>query len=448
MSQENEFVIHKPPAELAQTQDPIELDTLEDYPYKSVALGSTRANLTGLWRYWRPYYQTKRAPCDAHCPVANHVVDFIQTMLEGHWLEAANILRAENPLPAITGRICHRPCEMHCNRRPYDQRIAIHDIESILAAVQYQPLDLPLPDRSRSVAVVGSGPAELAFAHFMALLHHQVTLFEAAADLGGRLRYGPQSRHLPDGILDAEIERIVAGRVTIQRREIKRAELETDYQVVFGSLDSPDHLSLHVSNPDSPGSGQHAGPMELLGGKDHQEPNIPIPLRVSEAIGYGKWVALLLDADWRGLDAAAVLARIQLGGNSRIVSAMKYLSLLTGHEIQRSEEIVTYDKLHLDMLDPARPIAPSEIARAQHLVGAVFASAADIQHALEEAARCFSCGRCNNCDNCWIYCPDGVISRPQGSYQIDYDYCKGCTLCAAVCPRGVISIIEEEKWSK
>jgi 2-oxoacid:acceptor oxidoreductase delta subunit (pyruvate/2-ketoisovalerate family) len=64
-----------------------------------------------------------------------------------------------------------------------------------------------------------------------------------------------------------------------------------------------------------------------------------------------------------------------------------------------------------------------------------------------EAARCLSCGRCNQCDNCWIYCPDAVISRDKGLYQIDYDYCKGCSLCASVCPRAVISIIEEEKWS-
>jgi 2-oxoacid:acceptor oxidoreductase delta subunit (pyruvate/2-ketoisovalerate family) len=107
---------------------------------------------------------------------------------------------------------------------------------------------------------------------------------------------------------------------------------------------------------------------------------------------------------------------------------------------------VTYDKLQLDMLEPARAIEAAQVGQAQAVVAPRFASRDDIQHVLDEAARCFSCGRCNNCDNCWVYCPDAVISREGGGYEIDYSYCKGCQLCAAVCPRGVISIIEEETW--
>jgi 2-oxoacid:acceptor oxidoreductase delta subunit (pyruvate/2-ketoisovalerate family) len=444
MTENNEFQLRKPPAELAQSQEPIVLEKLEEYPYKSVALGSTRANLTGLWRYWRPYFETKRAPCDAACPVGNHVVDFIQTALEGHWPEAANILRSENPLPAITGRICHRPCEVSCNRRQYDKRIAIHDIEAVLAEAEYEALRFPTIEQPKTVAVVGSGPAELGFAHFMALLHHQVTLFEAEDALGGRLRYGPQARHLPEGLLDAEIERILAGRVQIQRRAVSVDDLAPRFDVVFGVFGEPDHLALHISDPDD----QSAGLLgSLLGEGVQQDAVIKVPLRVSEAIGYGKWAALLLDSDWRGLDPAAALLQIQVGGNARIVSALKYLALLTDHGSQRSEEVVTYEKLSLDMLGDPAPIEAAQLSHAERFVTTGFVSSDDIQHVLLEAARCFSCGRCNNCDNCWVYCPDAVISREGGRYEIDYDYCKGCSVCAAVCPRGVISIIEEEKWS-
>jgi 2-oxoacid:acceptor oxidoreductase delta subunit (pyruvate/2-ketoisovalerate family) len=444
MTKESEFHLRMPPAHISQSQQPIVFESLDEYPYKSVAMGTTRANLTGLWRYWRPYFQTKRAPCDAACPVGNHVVDFIQTLLDGHWPEAANILRAENPLPGITGRICHRPCERACNRRQYDERIAIHDIEAVLAEAAYVPLDFPCIEATRAIAVVGSGPAELAFAHFGALLGHQVTLYEEADGLGGRLRHGSQARHLPDGLLDAEIERIVAGRIEVRQQAAALAELATGYDVVFGALGSAEHLTLHISSR----GGNDAGLPELLAGEgDPRTASIPISLRVSEAIGYGKWAALLLDADWRGLDAAAVLAQIQMGGNARIVSALKYLALLTEHGIERTEEVVSYDKLETDLMAEPRAIEPAQVEQAGQFVTSVFFTADDLQHVLHETARCFSCGRCNGCDNCWIFCPDGVISRKDGIYAIDYDYCKGCSVCTAVCPRGVISVIEEEKWS-
>jgi Pyruvate/2-oxoacid:ferredoxin oxidoreductase delta subunit len=448
MTAKDEFTIRKPPAKIRQSQEPVELNALEDYPYKSVALGSTRANLTGLWRYWRPYYQTKRAPCDAACPVGNQVVDYIQTALQGHWSEAANILRSENPLPAITGRICHRPCEMSCNRRQYDERIAIHDIEAVLAEVKHQALCFPANEEPYEIAVVGSGPAELAFAHFMALLQHHVTLFDAAEALGGRLRYGPQGRHLPDGVLDAEIERIIAGRIEVKRQAVTLADLESEYDVIFGVVEASEHLTLHISSRKPQDTNQQRkAPNPALGDGAQQGSTIKTPLRVSEAIGYGKWAALLLDSEWRGLDPADTLSRIQVAGNNRIVSATKYLALLTGVTIQRSEEVVTYERLRPDMMEPEPAATSAQPAHLQQSISSDWIADGDIQHALAEAARCFSCGRCNECDNCWIYCPDGVVSRNGSEYSINYDYCKGCTLCAAVCPRGVISVIEEEKWS-
>lgn len=443
MSGKRGFEIRTPTKELRQSQEPIKLEFLEDFPFKSVALGSTRANLTGLWRYWRPYYRTRRAPCDANCPVGNGVVDFIQALLEGHTREAANILRGENPLPAITGRVCHRPCEINCNRRSYDKRIAIHDIEAALADIPDEGLVFPSVERPRLVAVVGSGPAELAFAHFMALLHHRVTVFEDQDALGGVLRHGRQARLLSDGVLDSEIDRLIAERIHVEMRAVTLADLEPDFEVVFGRVEAADQLTLHLVDSGKPRVESLAPLLSdgALGGLA-----IKASLRVSEAIGFGKWAALLLDAEWRGLDATGTLAHIQVGGNIRIVSALKYMALLTGREIERSERIVTYDMLHLEVLDEVPPvIKPEEIKRLQSKAATGVITGEQWEHVLREAARCFCCGRCNNCDNCWVYCPDAVISRVAGKYEIDYDYCKGCTLCAAVCPRGAISIIEESK---
>jgi len=448
MSDKTKVEIRKPPARPSDGQEAVTFERLDEYPYKSVAMASTRANLTGLWRYWRPYYQTKRAPCDAHCPVGNRVVDYIQTMLEGDWTEAATILRSENPLPAVTGRLCHRPCEANCNRLQYDHRTSIHDVERVLAEVGYRPLAFPEMEEPRKAAVIGSGPAQLGFAHFMASLNQEVTIFDAREGLGGELRFGSRARRLPDGLLDAEVARIIDRGVDVVKQAVKPEDLLNDYDVVFGGEPDSDTIALHLSNGevlqrdwDSGLTGWFADDGSLRSGKVKKSP------LVSEAIGFGKWAALLVDAGWRGLKPEETLGQIAVGGTNRIVSAGKYSIILADGEFTRSEEIVTYDKLNLDMLEPQPDVTPEMVEQGEALIEPQFAEAGDAELVLREAARCFSCGRCNDCANCWVFCPDGVVLREDGVYDIDYDYCKGCRICAAVCPRYVISVIEEEEWN-
>ena len=70
----------------------------------------------------------------------------------------------------------------------------------------------------------------------------------------------------------------------------------------------------------------------------------------------------------------------------------------------------------------------------------------DLEQALREAQRCFSCGSCISCDNCFVYCPDLAIVRlPEGGYDVNGDYCKGCGICVRECPTGSMEMIEEVK---
>ena len=71
--------------------------------------------------------------------------------------------------------------------------------------------------------------------------------------------------------------------------------------------------------------------------------------------------------------------------------------------------------------------------------------ALDIEQALAEAARCFSCGSCTHCDNCITYCPDLAVQRLGDGYTVLTDYCKGCGLCVEECPTGSMTMIEEAK---
>ncbi|UCE31524.1 MAG: 4Fe-4S binding protein, partial [Burkholderiales bacterium] len=67
----------------------------------------------------------------------------------------------------------------------------------------------------------------------------------------------------------------------------------------------------------------------------------------------------------------------------------------------------------------------------------------DLDEALAETARCFSCGHCIRCDNCFQYCPDLAIRRVPGGYQVLTDYCKGCGICVRECPTGSMEMVEE-----
>jgi Pyruvate/2-oxoacid:ferredoxin oxidoreductase delta subunit len=69
----------------------------------------------------------------------------------------------------------------------------------------------------------------------------------------------------------------------------------------------------------------------------------------------------------------------------------------------------------------------------------------DVEQALAETTRCFSCGTCIHCDNCVVVCPDLALERADGGYRVLGDYCKGCGLCVKECPTGSMDMVEEAR---
>jgi 2-oxoacid:acceptor oxidoreductase delta subunit (pyruvate/2-ketoisovalerate family) len=137
---------------------------------------------------------------------------------QGKLQEAADLLVRENPMPAITGRVCHHPCEDGCNRASLDEAVAIHSVERRLGDMILAAPPPPAPEGSREerVAVIGSGPAGLACACLLTRLGYGVTVFEAASEAGGMLRLGIPEYRLPRAILDRQIERIEAAGIEIR----------------------------------------------------------------------------------------------------------------------------------------------------------------------------------------------------------------------------------------
>jgi formate dehydrogenase beta subunit len=204
--------------------------------------GSSLQYHTGSWRMQRPEHLHRSAPCHAACPAGEDAQDWLALVAQERFREAWETIVRINPLPAITGRVCHHPCEHACNRGQYDQPIAIHHIERWLGdqAID-QDWSYPSPDtmeRSGSVAVVGGGPAGCSAAWQLLLQGFQVDLFEARPEAGGLLRSALPPYRLPRTVLDVELERLLASGMSFrpgQRlgRDFSLGELQTDYSAVM-----------------------------------------------------------------------------------------------------------------------------------------------------------------------------------------------------------------------
>jgi len=180
---------------------------------------STEINKTGSWRFVRPRYEDKTAPCSAACPAGEDIGRIEILAAKGLYKEAAETILRENPLPAVCGRVCFHPCESACNRQEFDEAVAIHCLERFLGDVAFLEEDRlcidRFPSKGKRVAIIGSGPAGLAAGWFMTRLGFECDLFEAKSKPGGLLRWGIPRYRLPEDILEKEIKRIENQGVTI-----------------------------------------------------------------------------------------------------------------------------------------------------------------------------------------------------------------------------------------
>jgi formate dehydrogenase (NADP+) beta subunit len=190
--------------------------------------------------------------CQSACPVATDAGRYVQLVADGRDEDAFLVARAPNPFASVCGRVCAAPCEDACRRGAIDAPITIRALKRFLTErygaestrpdtqdrLRSEPIEqgnqfpghLPIvpvafhasaPKRAaahdRRVAVIGAGPSGLSAAHDLALLGYSVTVFDAADEPGGMMRYGIPEYRLPRALIHAEIEKILALGVTLQR---------------------------------------------------------------------------------------------------------------------------------------------------------------------------------------------------------------------------------------
>ena len=168
--------------------------------------------------HWNPEHRTNRryvadtgtAPCKTACPAHIAVQGYIRLAAQGRYLDALELIKKENPLPAVCGRICNRACESECTRAGLDGAGAIDEVKKVIADRELSRGTRFVPKKlyhyGKKIAVIGAGPAGLSCAYFLASDGYHVTVFEKNELPGGMLRYGIPSFRLEKPVLDAEID--------------------------------------------------------------------------------------------------------------------------------------------------------------------------------------------------------------------------------------------------
>ncbi len=202
---------------------------------------TTEVNKTGSWRFMRPQYDEKTAPCSVACPAGEDIPRIEMLASRGLFKEALETILEENPFPSVCGHVCFYPCESACNRAELDEPVAINLLEKFLgnnlSFKGIKPYIEKLPSKGKKVLIAGAGPAGLTAAYFLVRLGFECDVFESKKEPGGILRWGIPVYRLPEKLLKNEIKRIEDLGVKIHcEKPITKSllkDIQNQYDAVF-----------------------------------------------------------------------------------------------------------------------------------------------------------------------------------------------------------------------
>jgi len=191
------------------------------------------------------------SPCENSCPLRMNIPRFLELLQEGRLDDAFVSVILDNPLPASTGRVCQHPCDNRCRRQSFDEVVNMREVHRFIADSIFQSehyaqvlervLARRLPSTGRKVAVAGAGPTGLTAAFYLAMLGHDVTVFEERSEAGGMLRFAIPEYRLPKSVLRRELDLIEATgvKMVFETRvgfDLPLNDLASSFDAVFLSI--------------------------------------------------------------------------------------------------------------------------------------------------------------------------------------------------------------------
>lgn len=393
----------------------------------------TTAIRTGTWRFEKPVFTSRLAPCSEACPMGQDIPAIMALSGTGQFETAYQKILEENPFPGICGSVCFHPCERVCNRARFDEAVSIRDLERF-AFEEAKARELPAREgkrqRAGKVAVVGGGVAGLSCAFFLVRYGYYVTVFEEEGHLS-ILNLSSGQSALTEADLEWEARRILEQGVAVETNvtagpEIYR-ELARQFQAAYRSPVAAIERTRKTKKPDF-----HETGLLLLEEEGRGiDSFLADPSRVFVRwIAAGKRAAMVLHLSLNRLPLETMESYSvgRLGAHSMESSLMRS----EGRPVRPLREVVRIEDLNVAHFNKTPRIDPRQ-------------GRYTVRQAVSSARRCFHCGICDFCGRCFDYCPDLAIyldSRDKRR-EIDYDHCKGCGICAEECPRGAIEWVRE-----
>ncbi len=199
------------------------------------------------------------SPCQNTCPARIDIPRYVRLLAEDKPAEAVAVIREKVPFPGVLGYVCMHFCESKCRRGQLDDPIAIKELKCFAFEHDsglWKQNPKKLPPTGKKVAVIGSGPAGLTAAYYLAKLAHQVTVLEALPAVGGMMRVGIPEYRLPRDMLDKEIEEIKGAGVEIRansRVESLDELFAQGYSAVFVGVGAHRGMNMGAEGEDTAG---------------------------------------------------------------------------------------------------------------------------------------------------------------------------------------------------
>lgn len=201
-------------------------------------------------------------PCQNACPANVNVPGYIALIQAGRFVDAYELIRKDNPFPAVCGRICTHPCEVACGRGDDGDPLAITDLKRYVADYVYehhQPArHADRPNNGKSVGIIGAGPSGLTCGYYLAELGYMVEIYEAHSVAGGVLAFGIPEYRQPKKILRHEINLIEQGGVTIHYstevgKDVSLDELREKHGAVYVATGTQFSTAIGIAGEDLDG---------------------------------------------------------------------------------------------------------------------------------------------------------------------------------------------------